>query len=637
MNFFEAQERARVASRWLVLWFLLALALVVASLHVLASFMASLMVSYAEPLAGESVAESRWWNSALAPYVIPLAASVILLGSFSKLMRLSAGGSVVAKDLGGRPVDPSTTEHRERRLLNVVEEMSIASGVPVPEVWVLDGEDGINAFAAGTDPANAVVGVTRGCLERLNREELQGVVAHEFSHILNGDMKLNMRLTGWVFGLVMIAMLGRGMLQLLRHFRGSSNDSKGGGVVILIAVGGASLWLIGSVGALATRFIQAAVSRQREYLADAAAVQFTRNPSGLAGALKKLGGYWRHGGIGTAAAAEARHLFFAGSDLLELGFATHPPLAERIRALEPHWDGKMDRSEPESAIEPVAGSQRKERPKLRAESVSAAFDSLDDSRRLDPEVGSAIRWNLRSGNVVFRSKDEAKTLLFGLLLAQEGTDCERAVEILRSQCDDGIAADAEQWHKVLGGRSAAEKLALVDLSLPWLRKMGRAEAQRFVSLSRTLIEADGEINLFEFMMERVIERHVAVGLGLRRAGSVQFRKLEELGPDVAVLLGAFAGQSGHVEAVARAVGEYAQHTGRTLEVPPAAVCTLERVAQALERIERSTPLVKSRVLRLCGLVVTADGLLYDGEVELLRAVADAVGAPVPPFARMAES
>ena len=203
---------------------------------------------------------------------------------------------MVARDLGGREVEPGTTDRLERRLLNVVEEMAIASGVAVPGVWVMDDERGINAFAAGTDPTNAVVGVTRGTLERLSRAELQGVVAHEFSHILNGDMKLNMRLMGWIFGLVMLAMLGRVMLEAFR-FMGASRNSRGGGgrIVLAIVVAGLAVWLVGSIGVFFARMLQAAISRQREYLADASAVQFTRDPGGIAGALRKIGGFSMRG------------------------------------------------------------------------------------------------------------------------------------------------------------------------------------------------------------------------------------------------------------------------------------------------------------------------------------------------------
>ena len=636
MNFFQAQERARVTSRWLIVWFSLALIGVVASLYAVAVIAKSWLISgnYGDYVGQPA---SGWLDAELASYIAPLAGGLIILGSLYKLSQLSAGGSVVARDLGGRAVDPSTTDLLERRLINVVEEMAIASGIPAPETWILDGEEGINAFAAGTDPTNAVIGVTRGCLERLSRDELQGVVAHEFSHIMNGDMKLNMRLTGWIFGLVMIAMLGRLLFHSLRFVRVSNNNnSKGGGAVLFIVIVGVLVWLIGSVGTLFARLMQAAISRQREYLADASAVQFTRNPSGIADALKKIGGFSKHGTIQSSGASEARHLFFASSDFLKLGFATHPPLENRIRALEPKWDGHLleaARQAPPPRSQKAAVAAFTGAPVAQLAPATAAFalDSLAESGRLDRQVGSIIHRDLQSANVGFRSKDEAKTLLYGLLLAQAGDGHERALAMLAESTDPETAAAANDWHRQLTGRRAAEKLALVDLSLPWLRRMSHAEAREFLKLNRALIAADGEVYLFEFMLERVLERHVAVGLGLRPVARMQFRSLAELCRETAILLGAFAGQSGDPTALDAAATEFLQHTGSELERLGSADCTLDRVAEALGRFEMSTPLVKARILRLCGLVAMADGVLKDGEIELLRAAADSIGAPVPPL------
>lgn len=634
MNFFQAQERARVTSRWLIVWFTLALIGVVAALYAVAVVAKSWLLSGNQ---GEYALQpaSGWLDAELASTIGPMAGGLIILGSLYKLSQLSAGGSVVARDLGGRAVDPSTTDLLERRLLNVIEEMAIASGIPAPEAWILDGEDGINAFAAGTDPTNAVVGITRGCLERLTRDELQGVVAHEFSHILNGDMKLNMRLTGWIFGLVMIAMLGRMLLQALRFVRVSdNNNSKGVGVVLLIVLAGAAVWLIGSIGSVFARLIQAAVSRQREYLADASAVQFTRNPSGIADALKKIGGFSRGGTILSSGASEARHLFFASSDFLKLGFATHPPLEKRIRALEPDWDGKLleaGRQSPRGEQGPVSSLTGAPVAPLAPAKVGLVLDSLAESARLDPQVGSIIRGNLQSANLGFRSKDEAKTLLHGLLLAQDGDGHHRALAVLTETAGHETAAAASDWHRQLSGRHATEKLALVDLSLPWLRRMSHAEARAFLQLNRALIEADGEVRLFEFMLERVLDRHVAVGLGLRPVARMRFREFGELHRETAILLGAFAGQSGDPTALDAAATEFLQHTGAALERIEPAACTLDLVATALASFEMSTPLVKARILRLCGLAAMSDGLLKDGEVELLRAAADAIGAPIPPL------
>ena len=633
MNFFQAQERARVASRWLVVWFILAVMGVVTALYALAVIAKSWIAS-GEYLHDGSLATNPWLDPSLATSIAPLAGGVIMIGSLYKLARLSGGGAVVARDLGGRQVDPATTDLLERRLLNVVEEMAIASGLPAPEAWVMDGESGINAFAAGTDPANAVIGVTRGCLERLNRDELQGVVAHEFSHILNGDMKLNMRLTGWVFGLVMIAMIGRMLLQALRHVRLSSDrNSKGNGVILFIAIVGAAVWAIGSIGTLFARLMQAAISRQREYLADASAVQFTRNPPGIAGALKKIGGFGRQGTLASSGAAEARHMFFAASDLLKLGFATHPPLEKRIRALEPQWDGKFldaprqappPREQQEAAASFIGGSGSNRK--------NIAADELAEPKLPDLQAAAAIRSGLQRANARFRSKDEAKTLLYGLLLAQNAGTHDRAPTLLREAAGEETAAAAVDWQQRLSGLSLAEKIALVDLSLSWLRRMSEHEARGFLRLTRGLIEADGSMCLFEFMLERVLDRHVAVALGLRPVPRMQFRALAELGHEAAILLGAFGGQSGDAAALDAAAVEFREHTGLELERIEPAACTLDEVSAALGRFEASTPLVKIRMLRLCSLAAMSDGVLRDEEAQLLRAAADAIGAPLPPLA-----
>jgi Zn-dependent protease with chaperone function len=629
MDFFAAQEKARATSRRLVFWFALSVCGVVGVLYAL--------VVFAKPLIGDPTRTGiQWWDAEVAWMVMPTVGGIILLGSLYKLMQLSAGGAVVARDMGGRAVDPSTTDPLERRLLNVVEEMSIASGLAAPEVWVMDQEEGINAFAAGTDPANAVIGVTRGCLEKLNRAELQGVVAHEFSHILNGDMKLNMRLIGWIFGLVMIAMFGRMLLQLVRHLRPSrDSDGKVAGGVLLLALAGLALWGVGSIGVLFAKLLQAGVSRQREYLADAAAVQFTRNPSGLADALKKVGGFWRNGMIQTPHAAEARHLFFASSELVRMGFATHPPLEARIRAIEPSWEGGLIEPEDQVIFEDE-GAYEGAAPSMLAPATAAfALDTLGDSSRLDPQVGVELKRRLAKGRVVFSSKLEAKALLYGLLLAQDGDARVEVLDLLRGEVGGEVAAHADLWHRELLGRSAAEKLALVDLSLPWLRRMARDEAQGFIDLTRRLIDADGQVQLFEFMLQKVIERQVAVGLGLRGVAKIRHRALGDLARETAVLAGAFGALSADPAAWEVARVDFRGHTGLELQRLGGESCGMADVAAALHEFEAATPLVKVQVLRLCGLVAVHDGVLGDGEVELLRACAEAIGAPLPPLTRMA--
>ena len=331
MDFFTHQDRARRNTRRLVALFVLAVIAIVAAVYL------AVVVFLMTTEAGEYISQ----GGLAAPQVlVPVVAGtlfVIAAGSGYKTLQLSEGGPAVARLLGGKPLDPNTREADERRVLNVVEEMAIASGTPVPEVYLLAQEQGINAFAAGRTPADAVVGVTEGTARHLSRDELQGVVAHEFSHILNGDMRLNLRLIGVIHGILVISMIG---YFVMRSGGGSSRGRKKGGAGAVVILG-LALYVIGWIGVFFGRLIKAGVSRQREFLADAAAVQFTRNPLGISGALQKIGGLGAGSRIAHRRAEEASHLFF--SNALKKSFlgltATHPPLEERIRRIDPSFDG----------------------------------------------------------------------------------------------------------------------------------------------------------------------------------------------------------------------------------------------------------------------------------------------------------
>lgn len=607
MDFFAAQARATRTSRWLVLWFALCVLAVVAVLCGLAGWAHSQV----------DVDGTFWVPDLFLPIAI-FSSALIGGGSLVKLSRLSAGGSVVARDLGGRPLDPATREPLERRLLNVVEEMSIASGVPRPEVWVMDDEGGINAFAAGTDPSNAVIGVTRGCIERLDRAELQGVVAHEFSHILNGDMKLNMRLTGWVFGLVMISMLGRMVLQSLRYVS-DRNSRTGLGFVLVFLVAGLALWLVGSLGSLFAKLLQAAVSRQREFLADAAAVQFTRQTEGIAGALKKIGGFAKGGTMRSPQAAEAGHFFFVSG--LSTAFATHPPLERRIRAIEPSWDGQLIKPVRQTGHEDVI---QKSRP---SSLVASAFDHslLAEDSRVDMAVGTAVMGRWQESGWEPQDRRDAMAMVVALLVAnQEGSPDRLGLP---------FAAMAGQWVERLKTTPRAERLALLDSALPWLRHLGRDETRELLAATSAMIAADGKIDFFELLMQKVLDRNLSLAHGLRVPPPMQFRSLRELAPETAAIVGIFSQAAGDVGACAMARDEFALHTG--IELPPIAeVPGVAELSAALEKFDAATPLLKSQILRLCGLVVAADDRAGTDERELIRCVAEAIGAPIPPFVCM---
>ncbi len=311
MDFFEQQDQARKKTKWLVLYFGLGIAgTIVATYSVIAATRFYIVSSDYDLQRQLPVSLFD------LELFLPTAAVVgllILLASGYKMLQLQGGGRVVAQELGGREIAHGSRDRHERRLLNVVEEMSIASGVPVPSVYVMDGEDGINAFAAGRTTSDAVIGVTRGCMQKLTRDELQGVIAHEFSHILNGDMRLNMRLMGWLFGILFIALIGEMCFRLALRARWIGNDRSGAAAALVMLAAGAGVWLVGSLGGFFANLIKAAVSREREYLADASAVQFTRNPDGIGGALLRIGGHKRGSQVGAPMARDASHLFFGAA------------------------------------------------------------------------------------------------------------------------------------------------------------------------------------------------------------------------------------------------------------------------------------------------------------------------------------
>ncbi|MEI7461339.1 MAG: M48 family metallopeptidase, partial [Pirellula sp.] len=338
MDFFDHQERARRNTVLLTIYFVIAIILIIACVYfAVLGILAFSTAGTEQPIPFDG------WHPELLGSVVVVVGIIIATGSLFKIWALGGHGETVAIALGGVKVPANTTALEERILLNVVEEMALASGTPVPPVYILENESGINAFAAGTSPQNAVIGITRGAITTLRRDELQGVIAHEFSHILNGDMKLNLRLMGLLNGILLIALIGYFFIRSLNmvSMRGSSrnDDNKGAaGMVAALLLLGSALIAIGYIGVFFANMIKSAVSRQREFLADASAVQFTRNPNGISDALKRIGGWKQHARLTSARASESSHMFF-GEGVASFFFATHPPLPVRIKRIEPNFQG----------------------------------------------------------------------------------------------------------------------------------------------------------------------------------------------------------------------------------------------------------------------------------------------------------
>lgn len=662
-DFFSQQDAARRNTRRLVVLFVLAVAAIVAAVY-----FTVLVVLFANDLRSADGGTVLFHPGLF----FPVAAATLLViagGSLFKTVQLSEGGSAVGRLLGGRPLDPNTSDAVERRVLNVVEEMSIAAGTPVPEVYLLDRERSINAFAAGRTPSDAVIGITRGTAELLSRDELQGVVAHEVSHVLNGDMRLNLRLMGVVHGILVISTVG--YMVMRGGGMGRVRRGKGGGAAA-IALLGVALFLIGWIGVFFGRLIKAGISRQREYLADAAAVQFTRNPWGLGGALKKIGGYGAGSRILERHAEEASHLFF--SDALKSTFlgitATHPPLDERIRRIDPSFDGTYPKVEwpaegraPAGEEERSAGGPRAGLPGLPGVEIpgadipgvgtilaggvlaSGAPEAVADSvGTLDPphvEHAAALLAALPEPlREAAHEPASARALVFALLLDPERAVRVRQLEVLRESAEPELVEEARRLAVPLAEGPPEARIPLLDLALPALRRMSSEQYQDFRSSTEALAHADGRISLFEYALHRMLLRHLDPRFGRPRKSAVQYYSLKKLGSEVSCLLALLARAGARDEAAAgesfaaglRELGD-GKDAPEGVELPDRESCGLDQFDRALSALALAAPRLKERLLRGAVAAVVHDGRITSAEGELVRAVADTLDCPVPPFLR----
>jgi Zn-dependent protease with chaperone function len=662
MDFFAHQEAARRATARLVVYFALAVVTIVIAVY-LVTWMS--LVAYAIKADEEP---PLLWEPTRFVVIALLTLGAILAGSLYKIAELRGGGGALASMLGGRAIDPATKEPVERRLLNVVEEMALASGVPVPEVWVLDNEKGINAFAAGFSPQDAVIGVTDGTLRMLSRDELQGVLAHEFSHLLNGDMRLNLRLIGLLHGILVLALIGYTILRSLGRSR--ARGKKGGAALLAIALFSVTLILVGYVGVVFGRMIKSALSRQREFLADAAAVQFTRNPVGLSGALQKIGGYRADSRLSTAKAEEASHLFF--SNALARGasaaFATHPPLDERIRRIDPSWKGGYPKVDypargaeeefPASAAErstALLGMAVAVATTPAAESIEDASSALapdeQDDLRVTPEGLATSVGTLSEEHLAYAARlleslperlraeahepDGAQAIVFALLLDRDLDARESQLGLLQGFTSRAAFVRTLALQESVAACPPEARLPLVDLALPALGRLPLGRYQAFSSTIDALIASDRRVELFELVLKRLLQSHLARHFEPRPLPAANYYKLDALGRQCSVLLSALAdsGHAGHDEDAGRAFARAAAELPGTpglVHLPPG-TCALGDVDRALADLKRTTPKLKRVLLRAAAAAVISDGRVTLAEGELLRAIADALGCPVPPF------
>ncbi|WP_043317407.1 M48 family metallopeptidase [Microbulbifer sp. HZ11] len=661
MNFFEYQDRARRNSTLLIALFFAAIIGLVAVTTLFVAFLTSYS-DLRDPSTETSLMtmlSSLGWDT-IAGIAITITA-IIGLASLFRLRQLSAGGQAVAESLGGRKINISPANPAEQRALNVVEEMALASGTPVPDVYILD-DNGINAFAAGYAQGDAVIGLTRGCIEQLNRDELQGVVAHEFSHIFNGDMRMNIRIVGLLHGILVIGLLGSWLLR--GSYWSSGRDNRGRAALFGI---GAGLVVIGYTGTFFGNLIKSAVSRQREYLADASAVQFTRNSQGIAGALKKIGQHAGGSRLQAANASEFSHMYFASglkNSLLGL-FATHPPLNARITRLDPQWSGSGETSPPgelpassgsnaasvqASQIHAGTGSPGDENYQTRLEKVLEVVDNnIAQPTHQQHLLGQAILADIPSPlKTAAHDPFSARALVYGLLLdnrsnggaMQERNDAEssetghreKQLTLLTEIAHPAVLREFNKLAPLLSSTPQHYRLPLIDLCIPALKSLAPQQFQIFKRNVIKLLRADGKVEIWEWALYRVLmhgleanpDRHRA--LGSRKGNSQAIADAQQF------LLATMA----HADCDNYLNAKRAFEAGtRALGLPAAPLpartdITLQRLDKAVAIARDISPLQKPRLLKALATTLAHDGVIGGGEVELLRAIADCLDCPMPP-------
>jgi Zn-dependent protease with chaperone function len=643
MNFFESQDRVRKNTAKLVFLF----ALAVITLIIMTNLLVMMVFGYinSEQLRdGETLIQQMDWQTFVA--VGAGVSVVILVGSLYKIMALSAGGKAVAESLGGQLIPQDTEDLNRRKLLNVVEEMAIASGTPAPPVYLLADEPGINALAAGFSPRDAVIGVTQGTIDHLTREQLQGVIAHEFSHIFNGDMRLNIRLMGVLNGILIIGMIGYYILYSTSYSRHRRGSDKGAGGILALAIG---LMVIGFAGTFFGGLIKASVSRQREYLADASAVQFTRNPNGIAGALKRIGGLEYGSKVDNPGAPEVSHAFFAQgiAGFMQALAATHPPLAKRILRIDSYWDGKFDysdkidrpRDEDEAAKTETATGERITN-KVAAVAVGAAVadvmkaidqignpkqETINYARSLISELPVAIK-------EAAREPYGARAVIYSLVLDKGQEVRAKQLKQLHDHADPDVYALTLALMPEMSGLDIKYRLPLIDITIPALKQLSVSQYKAFRLNLIALIEMDSKVDLLEWSLQKILFNHLDGQFSKLPHTQARYSRPAQVKKEIELILSvmAYAGQQNQSDAE-KAFDSAAQ----ALELSELALrarseIRLSGVDAALEKLAGLKPLAKPRLLKACVASIVHDQRVSPVEVELLRAFSDVLDCPMPP-------
>lgn len=638
MDFFEHQVAARRKTKLLVFYFLCAVILIVTALNLALWGLFNLSGGFSNN--AQSISLAQWFKESWFFYITIGSIALILLGSLYRWLSLADGGKAVARMVNAREVLPDTNDLLERRLLNVVEEMSIASGTSVPTVYVMDQENAINAFVAGIESADTVMVVTRGALEQLSRQELQGVVAHEFSHIFNADMKINVRLISILAGILMLGQAGYFMMRAFRYGGSTRSNKDSGGIVVAIVMIGISVYAIGSIGLFFGRLIKAAISRQREYLADASAIQYARDNEGLAGAFIKI--QRQSSLLNNSHAEETSHMCIAEPIKLSLNsLATHPPIEKRLSAIMPGWRSFKEQKDQEAEREARRSVQEAIREEARQQSQTQQKGF--DIGGLADTVGKPTTMHMHAAGALLlalpevitqaahghHSNSHAMHLVFALLLSDHGQVEEASLQAIEK------VYGAQSSERILELASHITKdqrqlrLAILDLAIPSLRRLSNEERKQFFGLLRQLIHQDNHVSQFEYVLYCLIHKHL-IGNGDQSNKSItRFTKVEK---ELQSLLSAVIHASGQDQATKEKVFKQVFSgfisSERTLL---AENFDAEQFHQALKTLRRLSPMLKKPLLNGLEEAIEQDGVVKYQEIELLRAIAECLDCPIPPI------
>jgi Zn-dependent protease with chaperone function len=636
VDFFQAQQNARTSTFRLLIMFGMAIICLILITDIF--FFIALGLAESELSNNESFVMPQF-NATVFLIVSGVVLLTIVIGSTYKSIVLSSGGGrAIAESMGARLILSSTTELQEKRLLNVVEEMAIASGMPVPQVYILDEEAVINAFAAGLTTGDAVIGVTKGTVDTLNRDELQGVIAHEYSHILNGDMALNIQLIGILHGILILGIIG----ELIVRSTGRSRSKDSGGFVLF----GIGLIVIGYGGTFFGNLIKSSISRQREFLADASAVQFTRNPEGIAGALKKIGGMSDKSLLKNENAPEMSHAFFSQGVSNYFGSlsATHPPLKDRIGRIDPRWDGKFltTKIAPNKNTETPAekaDSRREEVAKIVTstivlQSVLNSMEHMGNPGEKEIETARSIIAQLPAEiHNAIHDPYGARAVIYCLVINREESVRKVQLEHIQTNGDYGIYDLCLKYLPLVDDIPRRCRLAVIDMSVPSLRELSLSQYKKFRTNLGTLVAADNSLDLFEWCIQKILYKHLDEAFFVAKPPSAKYASYDLIKDDCRMVFSvlAYAGHKKQEEADAAFSEAVKVISLSDLSILDKSDISLTKFDKGLDNLLLLKPLLKRDFLKACLASAMTDNKMTAREMELIRAIADTLNCPIPPI------